>query len=430
VKSETNADPLARIRSEIHAEADAARQRAPLPERVPYDGGDASLPLGATPLSLAAIAAHAGPAFVDAAYRAVLMRAPDAEGHERLMAALGAGTNKIELLGDLRYSAEGRRHGAAIAGLAPRYALAKLGRIPLLGALVRWCVALASLPHVVRHQRATEASLAVQFGETRDALHALVHTGAELRIDVDRLRGDLASAVEELSARQTKTELGSHEIRLFIESLDATVGDLRQLTLAMNHWTTEVRRGIDTIEADDEASRIADDAIEAAAIDAMRARDPSRATLDATLVDALSRHLAPGAKIVDLCGGGAWLAALAARGFVASSIETNAAIHRAERERALDATFGDPRALLARAGDASLDAIAIDFTRDLRVTPAALLREAHRVVRSGGMLVIVDGVDASSARRVGIADLVRASGFVDASTHDVPSDRALIAVRP
>jgi hypothetical protein len=429
VSPETNADPLERIRSEIRAEADAARQRALLPERVPYEGGGASLPLGATPLSIASIAAHAGPAFVDAAYRAVLKRTPDPDGHARLMSALGAGANKIELLGDLRYSAEGRRHAAPIAGLAPRYALAKLGRIPVVGALVRWCIALASLPHIVRHQRATEASLAVQFGETRDALHALAHTGAELRIDVDRLRGDLASAVDELSARQTKTELGAHEMRVFIESLDATVADLRQLTLAMNHWTTEVRRGIETIEADDEASRIADDAIEAAAIAASRARDPSRSTRDAALIEAIAHRLPRGAKIVDLCGGGDWLAALVARGFVASSIETNAAIHRAERERALDATFGDPHALLVRVADASLDAITIDFTRDLRATPAALLREAHRIVRSGGVLVVVDGVDEPSTSRARVADLVRASGF-DATSSGATSERSLIAVRP
>ena len=413
MKSESD-DHLDRIKSEIRADADASRRRAPLPERMAH-GSPVEAPQRAHDSSIAELARHAGPAFVDHAYRTILGREPDAEGFARQMAALGAGTGKIEIIGDLRYSEEGRRNGVPIAGLRPRYLLAKLGRVPVLGAIVQWLVAFVSLPHLLRHQRATEASLAVRFGETARAMQAVEQRAADVErraADVEQraddveqrvahieqrvdeaeqrdadLRSDLVGAVGELSDRLTRAEIAAHELRVYIEGLNANVSELRQLTLTMNHWTVQVRHSIDAIETAEAEQRSRSDEAAGARILASRASDTQRAQRLAAWAEEIATRIPRGAAVIDLGVGSDWLATLAARGFDASAIETNSALHREARERGLAVTLGTASTLLARSADASFDAVTIAATSD---EFAVLLAEAQRVLKRGGCLMVAD----------------------------------------
>lgn len=432
-----NSEPdeqLDRIKSQIRADADAARQRAPLPQRTAATGGSGDAGVVGQRASINELGAHAGPAFVDHAYRTILRRAPDSEGFARQMATLGAGAGKIEVIGDLRYSAEGRRHATHIPGLLPRYLLAKVGRVPVLGALVQWLVAVASLPHLLRHQRATEASLAVRFGETAAALQAAQHRDAELREAIDALRSDLASAVDELSARLTVTEESARAMLHRIEILelpDPEVIELRQMTFSMNHWTAQVRKSIDAIEATEAERRARNDETSAAIVLRERALDAERAERLGAWATELARHMPPGAAVVDLCGGSDWLDALTARGWNASSIETNSALHRDARARDANVTLGSPAILLARIADGSLDALTIvapeRIAEDMPL--AELLREAHRLLKRGGSFLIGMMPGGSRAESVSVQTLL-AAGFADAKTLDAFGATAVLAVRP
>jgi hypothetical protein len=419
VNSETD-DPLDRIKAVIRADADALRSQATLPERI-ANARAAELPVASGGTSIPELARFAGPAFVDNAYRTILGREPDAEGFAQQMAALGAGTNKIEILGDLRYSAEGRQRGVAIAGLRPRYLVAKLGRVPVVGAIVQWIVAALSLPHLLRHQRATEASLAVNFGEVRSALAIAEQRFADAEQRDQDLRRDLSSAVDELSERITRTEKAAHEIRVYIESMNASVAELRQLALTMNHWTIEVRKSIAAIEAAEADERAQRDETEAVAILAARARDGGRAERLSAWAGELARRATQGACVLDLGIGADWLAMLAKRGFAASAIETNSALHRDARERKLDVTLGDPAVLIARIEDASLDALTVDAG----VFDARLAREARRILKRGGVLVVVE----THTERAGVADLVEPAGFGALESLGAPGGGALFAAR-
>ncbi|HEY6986208.1 MAG TPA: hypothetical protein VH375_09000 [Rhodanobacteraceae bacterium] len=418
MNSESREDQLDRIQSEIRADAETARGRARLPERA------AANPHGATAAStsIAELARHDGPAFVDKAYREILGRAPDAEGFARQMALLGAGASKVELIGDLRYSAEGKERATPIAGLRPRYLLTKLTRIPVAGTLLQWLIALASLPHMLRHQRATQASLAVRFGETAAALSAAEQRNAELGEAIDAVRSDLSNAVAELSERIARAEG-------FAQALNANVVELRQLALTMNHWTVQVRKSIDAIEAAEAEQRARDDEASAAMIRRARERDTMRAERLQAWAGELARRLPPNATVLDLCGGADWLALLNARGWDASSIETNSALHRDARAHGLNVTLGNPSSLLPRIADASLDAMSItslDRVRDIRA--AALLREAQRVLRRGGAVLI----DLHSSERTAdsvIADVAATGGFGDPQTLDVHAGKALVFAR-
>jgi hypothetical protein len=429
VNSESDEDKLDRIKSLIRADADAARERVTLPERTSSRDASNALHGRDQHLSIAALAQHAGPAFVDHAYRTILHRPPDSEGFARQMAMLGAGASKIEVIGDLRYSAEGRSHAAPIPGLLPRYALAKLGRVPVLGAVVQWIIAAAALPHLLRHQRATEASLAVRFGETATALQAAEHRDTELRQAIDAARSDLADAVAELSDRLGRTETSTHLLRQHIDGVGINVAELRQLALTMNHWTVQVRKSIDAIEAAEAEHLARNDETSAAIILRAREHDAHRAARLQVWAAELEQRIARGATVLDLAGGADWLAGLSARGWIASSIETNTALHREARARNLDVTLGSSRSLLARVSDASLDALTIaspDRIAD-EMPATELLREAHRILKSGGCLMI--GATPAGFSVEYAPSVLLAVGFAEPKWLDASGGKALFAVR-
>jgi predicted TPR repeat methyltransferase len=89
------------------------------------------------PLTLAALLALDGVAFIEAAYRTILDRAADDVGIAHFTQELAAGTSKIVLLGRLRRSAEGRLVVRPLPGLGRRYLAQRLYRVPVLGIAVR-----------------------------------------------------------------------------------------------------------------------------------------------------------------------------------------------------------------------------------------------------------------------------------------------------
>lgn len=97
--------------------------------------GPPSTPAG--PMTLPALLALDGAAFIDAAYRTILGRAPDDAGIAYFMREHAAGVSKIVLLGGLQHSAEGRRAGTRLPGLRHRYFAHRLYRLPVLGPAAR-----------------------------------------------------------------------------------------------------------------------------------------------------------------------------------------------------------------------------------------------------------------------------------------------------
>lgn len=73
-------------------------------------------------------------AFIGTAYREVIGREPDAAGAAHYQRVLLRGRlTRIEVLGRLYFSPEGRRHRTAIAGIPAAFALATFYRIPVVG---------------------------------------------------------------------------------------------------------------------------------------------------------------------------------------------------------------------------------------------------------------------------------------------------------
>jgi hypothetical protein len=76
---------------------------------------------------------------------------------------------------------------------------------------------------------------------------------------------------------------------------------------------------------------------------------------------------------------------------------------------------------MARIEDASLDALSVDAG----AFDASLASEARRILKSGGLLVVMQ----THAERTGLAGLVEPAGFGALESLDAPGGGALFAAR-
>ncbi len=98
--------------------------------------------------------------FVANAYRGILQREPDAPGYGAFLEKLRTGTlSKIEILGRMRFSAEGRAVGVPISGLSAPFFMRSARRVPVAGRLIGIVQYLVRLPDVVRNHERLEAVL-------------------------------------------------------------------------------------------------------------------------------------------------------------------------------------------------------------------------------------------------------------------------------
>jgi hypothetical protein len=94
---------------------------------------------------------------IDVAYRHLLRRPPDASGVENYRDALRTGRRtKIEVLGLIRFSGEGRGHAVPVRGLAPAFALSIVYRIPVVGLIAAAAAGLLRLPPSMRDRTTFE----------------------------------------------------------------------------------------------------------------------------------------------------------------------------------------------------------------------------------------------------------------------------------
>lgn len=432
--SDANDSYLERVKAEIRTEADAARMRAPLPrkeappprraESVSHDG---TIDRARLDYSIAELTGQHYTTFVDQAFRALLKRPPDEPGLEAQVRLLAAGAPKAEVLGNLRYSPEGRIVGTRVRGLLPRYALAKLSRVPVVGFIVNWLIAFAGLPLMLRHQRAADTRNAAQFlaAEANAGRIADDVRGTSARLD--GVRGELGDANARLAQLTSAFDerVGTLEARVAeSESRLGDVPSLRHYVHAVNHWLVSLQAAIDGIEGASDTNKAYADALIAAIYDASEVA-AARSARQAAWIEAMRGRLGRGARVVDLgSGDGSWAALLAGIGADVAGFESNGVLALRARERGLNVAVGDPLTALTRCEDASLDAITVSAAPSGDAL-ATLLAESARALKAGGCLLLAAGeprrlADLSAGRltldRPIAAAMLGAAGFsVDAA---------------
>jgi O-antigen chain-terminating methyltransferase len=146
-----------------------------------------------------------GADFVRNAYRAILIREPDAAGWAQHLEHLASGRfNKIDILSSLRNSPEGERAQVKIAGLSWPAAIRRMGRAPVVGYLIQLAIALGRLPLLLQHQRQSEFYLLAQQQQAVDHDNQ-VHT--RLAETLTQLSAQSSAGAEQAANQQHAIEL-------------------------------------------------------------------------------------------------------------------------------------------------------------------------------------------------------------------------------
>lgn len=156
--------------------------------------------------------------FIDAVFKAILKRDPDHGSLNHYLKGLRNGSwSKIQILGRIRLSPEGRRKGVRICGLYPRFAVSCLQRLPLIGYPLTWSLKLIRLPLIIRNILEHNAWLLNGLTEVRNDVATLNRTIASdsRRTRLEQLKSLMViqDSLTQLSDT-LRTELGDIENRL------------------------------------------------------------------------------------------------------------------------------------------------------------------------------------------------------------------------
>lgn len=398
-RHDSHSEYLDDIKEQIRADAALARERSPLPRApappvihpdapAPHDPGTALFDRDRRDYQLADLTGEHFITFVQHVYRQVLKREPDDAGAHNQLNLLAAGGSKVEVIGNLRYSPEGRRIGVRVPGLRWRFLLTKACRIPVLGAVLSWCLALLALPQLMRHQYAQENYFAAQHLAAKDRL-------ASLQQDVGGLHG----ALEPLGARLAllETRVAALEARPEPEPAPPPEpvqedGPGHALLLheihAVKHWLFSLQRTLDDVEdlTRDEQLREQQQAWE---ITCSQPMATARQAHHEQWLATLATRLDGAAEVLDLAGDAAWLTGLRASGLDASGVTDREAWHRQLRGQGLSVLLADPLGHLSQLTDAGLDALTVtSLATVFDAGLGALLDQAQRVLVPGGSLLL------------------------------------------
>lgn len=394
-----------RIRDELRAAAERARTQAPdFPRRVPkqIELRAEIAPLAQTDarasgpapsaganvtgvVQLRQLSQFHGAAFVRNAYLALLGREADDAALKVQMALLGRGISKIEIMGNLRWSAEGRFKAVSVPGLWPRYLLQKATHLPILGYLLQLAMGLAGLPAIVRHQRAADAMHVTRADAIEQATHSLdarlqglAGEGARLRADHDALQVR-AAAAETALARLS-------------EAIQATTGlaqQSNQQMLGMNHWLASLRHSLAEIERQAECKGRERAELRAGITDRLLAADANRSARLDQWLEQFADGLPDVADVLDLGGAADWLDRLSRRGLSVSALRSigNPGLAADDRRIAVCNDFG---VALLRIADESLHGISVlEASVVARELPLMdLLQNAYRILRPNARIVV------------------------------------------
>ena len=134
--------------------------------------------------------------FLRTAYQAILDRRPDANGVNAYLGGLRTGRlSKIDILGRLRFSPEGRERKIAVWGLLPVWLAHTAYRIPVLGDVLAWGMALLRLPRLIRQWSRFENFVMFQQGQQTTQINAAL---TQLETELRQTRQRLASCEAQL----------------------------------------------------------------------------------------------------------------------------------------------------------------------------------------------------------------------------------------
>lgn len=140
--------------------------------------------------------------FVDTAYLTLLRRPADVAGREQFLSALRNGhLDKVEVLGKIRFSDEGRRQSVHVDGLLIPYKLHQWRRARGIGRVLAFMMALVRLPRMVTHLQILDNSVGMHsqnLGRLINRIDDAVETRlSDFDMQIEAVRKDVLRTMEE-----------------------------------------------------------------------------------------------------------------------------------------------------------------------------------------------------------------------------------------
>ena len=320
--------------------------------------------------------------FIDVAYSAILRRPSDENGRSHYLELLRTGAaTKVEILGTLRSCQEGERAGVRIIGLRLPYALQQWRRKRFIGPIISWVYAILRLSMLTDRLSASEARCAWEIQEVGRTL-------------------DLAAEYLLQRILSLKLQLANCPKGAEFEALN---GEHAAVAASLAALTASVESRLQSVEAPVQHMMLR----EQIEVDAVRNLDPfyaafedrfreSRSVIRARLEPYLLHLQEAGtgtaeAPVLDVgCGRGDWLELLRENGLTGWGIDANRIFIDMCRSRGLDVIEGDGIENLQAVSEKSVGAItSMHVVEHLPFKSViALLDEARRVLRPGGLLIL------------------------------------------
>jgi SAM-dependent methyltransferase len=375
--------------------------------------------------------------FIEAAYRGILKRGADPEGYNYFLTSLRSGRlGKIEVLGRLRYSREGKCNAVHIRGLLPAFATQHACRLPVIGSVLAYMVALLRLPRFARVLQGFENYQHYRNAENQSTLGSLAQTveGNERLLANRVVQAEARSAALEMRLATVDGRFAEIDQRL-VDTIELAQKSSTQLASTLCDTLTSLDRRVEALDGAlrgepggsrsaylrlvERIARVEGRVHEQSLRTTGDARSPSvpmqdRSTRFDRLYFAFERRFrgsredirqrlsyylpllresvvgGEDAVVLDIgCGRGEWLELLRDENIRARGIDINETMAAECVGHGLAVEVGDVMAYLKRLPDNALGALTgfhiiehIAFE-----TLLELIDEAHRVVQPGGLVI-------------------------------------------
>jgi len=334
-------------------------------------------------------------AFVDSAYATILERAPEEEEKAKALSRLThLETSRIELLGQLRYCAEGKARGVSIPGLLPLYLGKRLLAVPVLGYWLQLLLALSRLPRTTAELRRTQLLLANNNRQLAEQLRMLAdELGKQMPMIAAHIAG-MPRADQLTQALESRADKGE------VERLGHQLSELQHELTAHAHQLADHGRGVQALGHALPSREPLGSSETAPGFDLLYAefedlfrgsREEITRRLEVYLADVERALATAGPGILDLgCGRGEWLQLLGSRGITAHGVDANTEMIARCRAQGLEVTQADVLAHLHQLPASSLGVITgFHLVEHLSLEYLIeLLDQSSRVLRPGGLIVL------------------------------------------
>ena len=168
--------------------------------------------------------------FIRSAYRGILRREPDASGYDHYGYLLYTGQmSKIEILGRLRYSAEGRSCAVPVRGLLKPFLARSAFRLPVLGATAAIASAFVKLPTIVRNQVSFEN---YTYRHQREHVEQINIIADQIESAIAKMQKSFVSLTQTIDTQAIKSELIDKSLQGVILALASKAGNEQVVALS------------------------------------------------------------------------------------------------------------------------------------------------------------------------------------------------------